>query len=144
MSTIIGFLALVAIYGLFKPFNGWQRRHFAFALLGLVFVSALVNEESVSVAPEPKVETASDAKVDEPVVSRSSSGMETVTRTMSYRDCINQISVVATQFGVAPINIVETSAMRTVRFPTSDGSVLVTCSRPDRKMVLIRSPFGAE
>jgi len=40
------------------------------------------------------------------------------------------------QYGVAPINVVETSDVRIVRFLTSDGSVLISCSRPDRKMVV--------
>jgi len=60
---------------------------------------------------------------------------QSTSKTMSYEDCLRVIQNTATQLGVAPINIVETSEMRMVRFPTADGSVLVTCSRPDRKMV---------
>ena len=60
-------------------------------------------------------------------------------RTMSFTDCILSIQRVATELGVAPINIVETSELRIVRFPTNDGSgdsILVTCSGPDRLMLI--------
>ncbi len=58
------------------------------------------------------------------------------TKTMSFENCLQVIRSTAADLGVAPINIVETNDLRMVRFPTVDGSVLVTCSRPDRKMVL--------
>lgn len=61
------------------------------------------------------------------------------TKTMSFEECLATIRAVSAQLGVAPINIVETQILRMVRFPTSDGSVLVTCSKPDRKMVLTKS-----
>jgi hypothetical protein len=61
---------------------------------------------------------------------------ESTTKTMSFEACLEAIRSVASDLGVAPINIVETNDLRMVRFPTADGSVLVTCSRPDRKMVL--------
>lgn len=61
---------------------------------------------------------------------------ESTSRSMSFEECLQVIQRTATQLGVAPINIAETTDMRMVRFPTSDGSVLVTCSRPDRKMVM--------
>lgn len=64
---------------------------------------------------------------------------ESTTRTMTFDQCLQNIRSVSSQLGVAPINIVETNDMRMVRFPTADGSVLVTCSRPDRKMVITRS-----
>jgi hypothetical protein len=39
--------------------------------------------------------------------------------------------------------VVETNILRIVRFNGSDGgSVLVTCSRPDQKMVITQSPRG--
>ena len=61
---------------------------------------------------------------------------ESTTKTMSFENCLQVIRSTAVDLGVAPINIVETNDLRMVRFPTADGSVLVTCSRPDRKMVL--------
>ena len=64
------------------------------------------------------------------------SAQESSSQAMSFEQCLQVIQRTATQLGVAPVNIVETTAMRMVRVPTSDGSVLVTCSRPDRKMVM--------
>jgi hypothetical protein len=61
---------------------------------------------------------------------------ESTSKSMSFDQCLLVIQRTATQLGVAPINIVETSIMRMVRFPTADGSVLVTCSKPDQKMVM--------
>jgi hypothetical protein len=61
---------------------------------------------------------------------------ESQTRNMSFAECLATIRNVSAQLGVAPIIIVDTSILRMVRFPTITGSVLVTCSRPDRTMVL--------
>jgi hypothetical protein len=61
---------------------------------------------------------------------------ESTSKSMSFEECLQVIQRTATQLGVAPINIAETTDMRMVRFPTREGSVLVTCSRPDRKMVM--------
>lgn len=61
-------------------------------------------------------------------------------QTMSFDQCLATIRQTATQLGVAPINVVETSSLRIVRFNTVDGSVLVTCSRDDNKMVVTKSP----
>lgn len=63
----------------------------------------------------------------------------TETRSMSFENCNTLIRQMAGQFGIAPVNIVETTIMRVVRFPTTDGSVLVTCSAPDRKMIVEQS-----
>lgn len=60
---------------------------------------------------------------------------ETV-KTMSFESCISNIQTISGQLGIVPVNIVETNDLRIVRFVTSDGNVLVTCSRPDRKMLL--------
>lgn len=62
------------------------------------------------------------------------------TQSMSFEGCLLVIRNTAGELGVAPVNIVETSDLRIVRFPTADGSVLVTCSRPDQKMVITQSP----
>lgn len=74
------------------------------------------------------------------VHSVSSDGMPTVTKTMDFQVCLQAVQTMATDLGVAPINIVETTALRIVRFNTSDGSVLVTCSREDNKLVMVQSP----
>jgi hypothetical protein len=59
---------------------------------------------------------------------------------MAFEDCIRTIQQTAAQMGAAPRNIVETPDIRMVRINTIDGSVLVTCSRADRKMVTTVSP----
>ena len=61
---------------------------------------------------------------------------QSTSKAMSFDDCLKVIRNTATQLGVAPVNIAETSELRMVKFPTADGSVLVTCSKPDRKMVM--------
>jgi hypothetical protein len=55
---------------------------------------------------------------------------------MSFEDCLSRIREFAGRYGGAPINVVETNDVRIVRFAASDGSVLISCSRPDRKMVV--------
>ncbi len=64
------------------------------------------------------------------------------TKKMNFDACIATIQEVATQLGTAPLNIVETAILRVVRFNTNDGSgksILVTCSKPDEKMVINES-----
>lgn len=68
----------------------------------------------------------------------SASGASSTTQDMDFDHCLRRIREMSQAYG-APINVVETNLVRTVRFPVSDGSVLVTCSRPDRKMILTQS-----
>lgn len=72
-------------------------------------------------------------------LSANAAAEESVTKQMSFEDCLKTIRSVASDFGVTPMNIVETDILRIVRFNTADGSVLVSCSRPDNKMVLTKS-----
>ncbi len=67
--------------------------------------------------------------------------VRSVSQPMSFQKCLLTIRQVASNLGTAPINIVETGNMRVVRFRTKDGSVLVTCSGPDRKMIITQSDF---
>jgi len=69
----------------------------------------------------------------------SEAAATSTSKSMSFEACMATIRKVASDLATAPINIVETNDVRIVRFLTVDGSVLVTCSRPDRKMVLTRS-----
>jgi hypothetical protein len=59
---------------------------------------------------------------------------------MGFEICLKAISLTASNVGVAPLNIVETSDVRIVRFPTSEGSIMLTCSRPDQRLVVTTSP----
>lgn len=58
---------------------------------------------------------------------------------MAFKTCVLSIDVVAQQVGSRPSVIVDTTLLKMVRFHTSDGSVLVTCSKPDGTRVLTRS-----
>ena len=67
------------------------------------------------------------AAADEPIVT-----------SMSFEACLKVIMNTATELGTAPVNIVETSILRMVKFVTQDGYVLVACSRPDHRMVVLK------
>lgn len=74
----------------------------------------------------------------ERAVSSGETAATSTSRNMSFDACLATIDVAARQFGT-PINVVDSSDVRIVRIPTSDGSVLITCSRPDQKMITTRS-----
>lgn len=69
-----------------------------------------------------------------------STGRVISTATMaSFSECKSKIWNAAASIGSSPIVVVDTDIMKMVRFRTNDGSgesVLVTCSAPDRKMVI--------
>lgn len=58
---------------------------------------------------------------------------------MDFRTCVASIDVVANKMGRRPTVIVDTAIMKMVRFHTADGSLLVTCSKPDRKRIFTES-----
>ena len=61
------------------------------------------------------------------------------TDAMEYRACLASIRAVSRKLGVTPRTIVSTGILTMVRFPTNDGSgqsLLVTCSKMDRKRVI--------
>lgn len=74
--------------------------------------------------------------------SASISDIPSETVDMQFDDCVDHIQTVAGKLGTTPVNIVETNAMRMVRLPASDGSVLITCSALDDTMVVTRSPYS--
>ena len=63
---------------------------------------------------------------------------EPIVKSMSFEACLQVIMNTATELGTAPVNIVETSILRMVKFVTQDGYVLVACSRPDHRMVVLK------
>jgi hypothetical protein len=76
-------------------------------------------------------------------VERVRSGEPTSTsEALDFDECVRRIEVLSDQFDMAPINIVDTSILRIARFVMSDGSVLISCSRADQKMVVTRSPYS--
>jgi hypothetical protein len=54
-------------------------------------------------------------------------GTENRTSKVAFSDCIATIGKLSQELGVAPINIVETSNLRLVKYPTRDGSVMIQC-----------------
>jgi hypothetical protein len=73
----------------------------------------------------------------------TAAAMESTSRALplAFNKCPGVIVFVGDQIGVSPTNIVETNVTRVVRFDAEDGSVLITCSRPDQKMVITRIIF---
>lgn len=59
-------------------------------------------------------------------------GTEVVDKTkMSFSQCKRHINVVSRQLGIEPIIIVNTGILYLAKYFTSDGEVLITCSKPD-------------
>jgi hypothetical protein len=56
---------------------------------------------------------------------------ETTTKSMSFEECQSVIA--------QPVNVVESSDLRIVKWFLSDGTVMVACSRPDGKMVVTKT-----
>ncbi|MEZ0246058.1 MAG: hypothetical protein ACAH09_05420 [Methylophilaceae bacterium] len=64
------------------------------------------------------------------------------TISLSFEECLARKETVISQLGVNPKNIipvVNTNIMTMTKLCTVDGSVIVTCSKPDRKMVITQS-----
>jgi hypothetical protein len=70
------------------------------------------------------------------IAGSSQANAQTAVRKMDFSTCLKLIRSTAADLGAAPVNIVETKTLRIVRFVTDDGSVLMTCSGPDQKMIL--------
>lgn len=85
-------------------------------------------------AEEPRrpTATAPDPGKTAPALSQPSS------KTMTFEACLRSIDLAAVRVGSRPISIVDTNNLRIVRFPTTDGSVLVACSKPDQKQIMFR------
>jgi len=64
---------------------------------------------------------------------------EAYARDMDFDECSRVIESAARQLGLAYADIADTDTLRVVRFPVSDGSVLVTCSRFDDTMVVTKT-----
>jgi hypothetical protein len=65
--------------------------------------------------------------------------IETQTREISFSGCLAVIAQVSGQYDAPPVNVVETSDLRIVKWFLSDGNVMVACSRPDGKMVVTKT-----
>ena len=105
-----------------------------------------------TVAETPKPDIASTPKPQEKkheVAKKENSpkkevGLETTTKEMGFDSCVALQSQFANELtssgNYKVVNIVDTDILSIKRMCTNDGSVLVTCSKPDNKMVLTKSP----
>jgi hypothetical protein len=77
---------------------------------------------------------------------RSSEGFPQRTASMTFDECQLTKARAITSLNIPPrkiIEIVNTSLVTVTRLCLDDGgSMLVTCSRPDRKIIITTSPHG--
>ena len=143
-SLLLLFLLVNVVYPLRRI--GLTRWRAVGLLLATVVVMGVIRQRSVTdeeraVAEQKRVaERVADAARKEEEKPQRSEVIKT--ERMSFERCNEVIQRMAEQLGVGPINLVETSVLRMVRFPTNDGSgesILITCSKPDRKLVVSKS-----
>ncbi|ODB39969.1 hypothetical protein A9L43_15240 [Pseudomonas mosselii] len=70
---------------------------------------------------------------------------ESTSTPMSFEKCQAVQANTIAQLNVPPgdiVHIVNTSVMTMTRLYTADGSVIITCSAPDNKMVITKSSEG--
>lgn len=125
-----------------------------FLLLG--FGIGISSRDKAETSPSKTVGTASPepAAVEEikaaPIVKRKSladlptdsNGLKTMSEALSFEDCVQRIQAISQEVKAAPTNIVETTELRMVKYYAVDGEILVTCSRPDHKMLVTITPIG--
>jgi hypothetical protein len=63
---------------------------------------------------------------------------------MPFRRCLSVIQKTARDAGTAPVNIAETRAMRMVRFPIVDGSIVITCAGGVMKVTTSQKKCGVD
>ena len=56
---------------------------------------------------------------------------------MEFSNCVALIQSKSAEYGIIPIFIVNTTILVMVRFNTTDGYVLMSCSKPDQVMSLL-------
>ena len=70
---------------------------------------------------------------------------ESTSKAMSFDQCQSLQANVIAQLNVPPediVHVVNTAVLTITRVITADGSVLISCSDPDQKMVITRSTKG--
>jgi hypothetical protein len=115
---------------------------------GVVFASWLVHQWTVGEPTHAPASSKNSRELGESAerydASEALGEPESTSQSMSFEQCLQAIRNTASRLGIAPINIVETNILRMVRFCAHDESVLVTCSQPDRKMVITTSPIDLD
>ena len=146
-SLVLLFLLVNVVYPLRRiGFTRWRAAGLAlatFVVMGVIEQRSMTDEERVVAEPARVTERVAEAARREEEEEEKLQGSEVIqTERMSFERCGEVIRRMAEQLAVAPINLVETSVLRMVRFPTNDGSgesILITCSKPDRKLVISKS-----
>jgi uncharacterized lipoprotein YmbA len=62
------------------------------------------------------------------------------TETMPFGQCIALVDDVAETLDANPITVLRTSDVRIVRIEAADGIVILSCNRPENRMVLTKRP----
>ena len=68
------------------------------------------------------------------------SGISVRSRPMSFEKCLQVIDGTSAEVEAAPVTIVSTSQLKTVKWSTGYGDVMLTCSKPDGKMIYYTLP----
>lgn len=101
--------------------------------------------QEIASAPKPQAKKHEVAKQENKTKKESSvAKLETTTKEMDFTSCVllqNQTAEAISSSGnYKVVNIVDTDILKVKRMCTNDGSVLVSCSAPDNKMILTKSP----
>ena len=62
------------------------------------------------------------------------------TETMTFAECISLTEEIAGERGVTVASVLRTNDVWLTRLDAADGSILMTCSRQDRRLTLKRVP----
>jgi hypothetical protein len=65
------------------------------------------------------------------------------TETMRFADCISLIEEISNEIGAAPAHLLRTKDVWLTRVDAIDGSVTITCNRPENRLTLKRVPRPA-
>lgn len=128
------------------PDNSGRR---AFLVLVVVFVVGvcILMMRGRSHGPRPALVTLTEtlAETGPPYGPRPTAAtLPTDTRSMSFATCQQTLRQTIRTMGVRPrdvVHIIDTDGYSVTRACTSDGTVLITCNGPDRKMAVTKSLY---
>jgi hypothetical protein len=151
--SLIGLLALLApTQPLMIPASQAKREGSADTFMGIFFLAGLLvmlgfiaqgsrsadalrlAQHNVNVA-QVQFEQADHAYREKVATSDEISSSS---RSMSFDNCIKVLDETGRRLDAEPIDVLSTNDVRIAQFGTNDSSVLITCSRPDSKMITMR------
>ena len=143
VGLIVGMVLLPPVFVWFflRKHYRWVARGLATAwtVLWLIFVASVPRSERIETPSTPSGVVEGLAASEAADSGQSSPAPISESRSLSFDACNSAINDMSGQIGVRPLEIVNTQDVRTVRMLADDGSVLITCSKPDRRMVVTRS-----